>query len=83
MGAVGLEPTRPKGTGFTVQRASQLLITPMKKKEKSTEIICFNETLWMSYGLTSYPHLFPDVCFMLGYLGEPLLTIETTRLFFI
>lgn len=31
MGAVGLEPTRPKGTGFTVQRASQLLITPMKK----------------------------------------------------
>ncbi len=80
MGAVGLEPTRPKGTGFTVQRASQLLIIPMKK---STEIICFNETLWMPYGLASYPHPFPDVCFRLGYLGEPLLTIETTRLFFI
>ena len=80
MGAVGLEPTRPKGTGFTVQRASQLLITPMKK---STEIICFNETLWMPYSLASYPHPFPDVCFMLGYLGEPLLTIKPTRLLFI
>ena len=38
MGAVGLEPTRPKGTGFTVQRASQLLITPMKKKEKALRL---------------------------------------------
>lgn len=54
-----------------------------EKKEKSTEIICFNETLLTSYELMPYPHPFPDVCFMLGYLGEPLLTIKPTRLLFI
>ena len=61
-------------------KKSDVILTHLKGLAETKPV---SRSLLYHYWFDTCPETFPSLSSMLGYLGEPLLTIETTRLLFI